>query len=273
MATTFAPDPVVPLEHTPVLAVHRREFVEVRELEQRAPSHHKLIWAPVGGLAIQAHGNDWVIPPTHGLWVPAGIPHGSRGVGPGAIYRVRVDPARSPLSWQHPKSIVVGALMRELIVHLADQGADAETRHDGELLLLDLLRSASPEEIHVPLPHDQRARAVAEALIDRPDDDRDLGAWGLEVGASIRTLARLFRAETGMSFRDWRAQVRMRAAFGLLAEGRPASEVAILVGYRTPSAFTAAFRRITGHLPGEVAARHESTIRRPGGVARGPGAG
>ncbi len=238
------------IDQTPVLAVHRRDVPHVRELEPRRHASHKLMWAPVGALAIQAGGNDWVIPPTHALWIPAGVLHGSRALRRGAVYRVRVAPTESPVVWSQPTSVVVTPLMRELIVYLGASERDPDARRDAELLLLDLIEAAPVDTIHVPLPRDSRARAVAEALIDRPDDDRDLGAWGLEVGASIRTLARLFAAETGMTFMQWRAQVRMRAALGLLADGVPVANVARQVGYRTPSAFVAAYRRITGHTPG-----------------------
>ena len=38
-------------------------------------------------------------------------------------------------------------------------------------------------------------------------------------------------------------------AIALLAEGYSVSQVADRVGYATPSAFVAAFRRVTGHTP------------------------
>jgi len=154
------------------------------------------------------------------------------------------------MRWSRPTGVVVGPLMRELIVYLDDPGLDPAPRRRAEGLLFDLLQPASTGVIQVPLPHDPRAREVAEALFDAPDDNRHLGAWGLEVGASIRTLARLFTAETGMTFGQWRTQVRMRAALGLLADDLPVATVARRVGYRTPSAFVAAFHRLTGRTPG-----------------------
>jgi AraC-like DNA-binding protein len=109
--------------------------------------------------------------------------------------------------------------MRELIAYLGNEELAAGSRRLAEALLFDLLEPAPIAMLHVPLPSDPRARDLADALINAPDDDRDLGAWGLEVGASIRTLSRLFTAETGMSFAQWRAHVRMRAALELLADG------------------------------------------------------
>jgi AraC-like DNA-binding protein len=73
------------------------------------------------------------------------------------------------------------------------------------------------------------------------------------VGASPRTLRRLLLAETGLTFGQWRAQARVRAAVAHLAAGLPVSVVARRVGYQTPSAFVHAFRRLTGTTPGAVA--------------------
>jgi AraC-like DNA-binding protein len=82
-------------------------------------------------------------------------------------------------------------------------------------------------------------------------DTRLLAAWGRDVGASARTLARLFTAETGMGFERWRTPARLAAALPLLAAGTPVSATAHHVGYATPSAFVAAFRREVGSTPAD----------------------
>jgi AraC-like DNA-binding protein len=68
-------------------------------------------------------------------------------------------------------------------------------------------------------------------------------------GVSRRTMTRLFDNDVGMSFDRWRTHVRLRAALPMLAEGQPVSRVAHAVGYATPSAFLAAFRRTVGTSP------------------------
>ena len=74
--------------------------------------------------------------------------------------------------------------------------------------------------------------------------------WGHTVGASSRTLARAFLSDTGLSFGRWRTLVRLQASLPHLAEQVPVSAVARLVGYRTTSAYVAAFRAHTGVTPG-----------------------
>lgn len=55
-----------------------------------------------------------------------------------------------------------------------------------------------------------------------------------------------------MTFAQWRIQVRVRAALTYLAAGVPVSVVSRRVGYETPSAFVAVFRRVTGRTPGSM---------------------
>lgn len=103
--------------------------------------------------------------------------------------------------------------------------------------------------VSVPEPRDPRARAVAAGLRARPSDGRPLAIWGGQVGASARTLARLFVAETGLGFGQRREQLRMQAAMPYLAEGLPIEAVARRVGYASASSFTAAFHRVVGVTP------------------------
>lgn len=101
----------------------------------------------------------------------------------------------------------------------------------------------------VQMPGDQRAAEVAAGLLADPADDRTLAEWGRQVGASDRTLARAFQAGTGIAFSQWRRLARLRAALPQLAAGQAVSTVARQVGYQTPSAFVAAFRKEIGLTP------------------------
>src|SRR5437763_839068 len=93
---------------------------------------------------------------------------------------------------------------------------------------------------------------TTRALWVNPADRRTLREWGREVGASERTLARAFATEAAVPFGRWRALLRLQAALSMLAAGEPVSRVAGRVGYDTPSAFVAAFRRGTGQTPGAL---------------------
>jgi AraC-like DNA-binding protein len=144
--------------------------------------------------------------------------------------------------------VSVSPLARELIGYLAGDLA-GEARSRAEAVLLDVLRPVSGATIELPMPADDRAREVAVMLMADPADARSLEEFARAVGSSPRTLLRLFLAETRLTFTQWRVHARLQAAIASLAEGRPVAAVAREVGYATPSAFVAAFRRVTGHTP------------------------
>jgi len=75
-------------------------------------------------------------------------------------------------------------------------------------------------------------------------------------GASARTLQRIFRAETGMTFGTWRQQLRLGHALQALGAGSSVTSVALDAGYASVSAFISAFR----HTYGQPPARY---LRRP----------
>jgi AraC-like DNA-binding protein len=62
-------------------------------------------------------------------------------------------------------------------------------------------------------------------------------------------LERIFQKETGLTFGKWWQQLRLLHALRLLAGGRAVTSVALDVGYDSPSAFIAAFRRYFGATP------------------------
>ncbi|CAM5426141.1 helix-turn-helix domain-containing protein [Streptomyces abikoensis] len=213
---------------------------------------HQLAWAPHGVLAVRACGRTWVLPSTVALWIPAGVPHATGATSSALLRSLYFWPERCPLTWDEPQVVPVSGLLRELINHLAqDTGAlPTEPRRRAEDVVLDLLRPVSVTTVRAPLPADPRARRVAEALRANPSDGRTLAEWGAVVGASARTLARAFTTGTGMTFGQWRTQLRLQAAMPMLAAGATVSAVARRVGYGSPSAFVAAFRRGVGVPPG-----------------------
>jgi AraC-like DNA-binding protein len=76
-------------------------------------------------------------------------------------------------------------------------------------------------KVHVPMPRDSRAVRVARALLAQPDAPGGLDDWAETSGASRRTLARLFRIETGFSFNEWRSRLRAIDGLARLSNGEP----------------------------------------------------
>lgn len=212
---------------------------------------HQLAWAASGVLTVHAEQATWVLPPTRALWIPAGLKHETGATGRATMRSAYVRPGRLgvPDGWTEPTPVAASALFAELIGYLSSTALPRPRRDRAEALLEDLLVPVPVTTISVRWPESGPARAVADRLRADPADDRTLAQWGREVGASDRTLARGFAEETGMPFGQWRTMLRLRAALPMLAAGDAVSRVAGRVGYQTPSAFVAAFRRVTGVTP------------------------
>jgi AraC-like DNA-binding protein len=213
-------------------------------------AEHQLAWAASGVLTVTAADRTWVLPPTRALWIPAGVRHATGASTPAAVRSPYFPTGACPLDYAEPTPVVVDDLLAALIRYLARPELPDDARARAVPVVFDVLAPVPAEAVRVPRPRDPRARQVAVGLLGDPADDRDLAAWGREVGASARTLTRLFAAETGLSWGRWRTQARLRAALINLADGVPVATVGHRVGYRTASAFVAAFRQTLGTPPG-----------------------
>ncbi|WP_210570577.1 helix-turn-helix domain-containing protein [Streptomyces sp. GESEQ-4] len=210
---------------------------------------HQLAWTPRGVLGVAVDDTYWVLPPTRALWLPAGVIHRTGATRDAVLRSLYLEPDRCSLDWKEPTPVGVDGLLAHLIHYLNRQDLPDDVRLRAEAVVLDQLHPLPTLPIEVPHPADERVCAVADALLADPADPRSLDAHARAVGVSRRTLTRLFVHDTGMSFDRWRTHMRLRAALPLLAEGRSVAWVAHAVGYATPSAFLAAFRRTVGTSP------------------------
>jgi AraC-like DNA-binding protein len=216
----------------------------------------QLLFATAGVMRIATEAALFTVPPGTGLWVPADTLHGVRMDG--AVHMralfLRADAAASGPA--RATVIAVSPLLRELILTVCGEPVVWDARGPIRLvaaLVLHEIRRAGTRPLSLPACHDPRLARVAGALIADPADPRDLDGYAATAGASVRTLARLFRAETGMSFQQWRRQLRMTEALARIARGIPPARVAAAVGYASIPAFGAAFRETFGITPATAA--------------------
>ena len=118
-------------------------------------------------------------------------------------------------------------------------------------LLVAEIASMSTLSLHAPLPADARLARVCRALFDAPSLAIGLDEVAADAGMSRRTFTRMFRADTGVSFSEWRQQVCLLVAIERLGQGQAVTRVALDLGYASPSAFSASFRRVLGSPPSQ----------------------
>lgn len=212
----------------------------------------RLVYASVGAIRVSTAQDEWMVPPHRAVWVPAGIHHRVQMKG---RVRLRTLYFRTDVSRGLPRDcrvVNVSPLLRELILHLARRAAkDPDLQPDGAAitLLVEQLRTIEAVPLQLPLPRDPRALSAARLLRAAAGARPSLASVGRAAGASARTLQRLFTAETGLTFEKWRQRASLIRALELLSEGRKVTAVASDVGYDSPSAFIAMFRRELGATP------------------------
>ena len=229
--------------------------IDGRALRYEAGTHipphahtgHQIVHATSGVMRVFAQEASWVLPPGRGLWVPARMPHEIRCLNRVEMRTVYLDGGARP---ERPQVQVIGVspLMREVLVRLSE-GCTERQRPHLAALLVDEMTAMTTEPFRLPMPRDRRIARLAKRLRDHPAERTPLGVWAVRLGLSQRSLIRRIRAETGMSFRELRRQARIMAALELLALGEPATRVALDVGFESPSAFSQAFRTVTGASP------------------------
>lgn len=241
----------------PKAAPTREHPVRVRSRSMPAGERvamHMHAWAQVayasrGVLRLAIDSSTWVVPPSRAIWVPPHVPHEVVIVEHAYMRTLYIDESAVPRGLETCRVMEVSALLCELIAAMDK----SELPHARERLLgalaLDELSRAMPLPLSVPMPHEKRLRALCEALLSNPGNADPLEYWAETVGASTRTIARLFRQELGMSFSQWRQQAVLAQAIPLLNQGRALSQIAQELGYRSQSAFSAMFRRAFGESP------------------------
>ncbi|MFV2172671.1 helix-turn-helix transcriptional regulator [Actinomadura sp. LOL_016] len=239
----------------PFTILHWSE-VFVRDTTWNEHSHpfHELLWNERGASTAVVGSRVWTVTPALGLWMPAGTLHsGSATAGTWCRAGFFGFGAMASIS-STPVGVEITPLLRLLLERLADTALPADSRAVTEAMVLDVLAPSS-RELLLHVPTSDLLRPIADAVRSDPGDQRTLVHWASRLGVSTRTITRAFNAETGTSFARWVAAVRAQHAVALLTRGWEIDAVAEAVGYRSASAFGAAFRRTTGLTPGAFRAR------------------
>ena len=201
----------------------------------------------------------YILPPSRAVWIAPGALHAIDVLEAAEFRTLYIDPSAIPIGWHHCRMLVVSPLLRELIPALDQvEPRDPEPVPREQWLaglVLDELAQADTQSLGVPLPDarcgDKRLRALCQAVLRAPGERSTLAEWAVDIGASERTVARLFRDELGMSYQQWRQQAILAHALPLLARGVPVAQVAAASGYASDSAFSAMFKAAMGQPPSQ----------------------
>jgi AraC-like DNA-binding protein len=219
------------------------------------------VMAVSGVLTCEAGGGIWIVPPQDALWIPPGIEHRITMAGSVEGYNAFIEPAAARGLPSACCTIVATPLLRELLIRTAhyptvvpEGGMESRVAS----LLLEEIAIAEVGGMHLPMPKDERLRAVFRSIVESPADRGTLATWAKRHAMSERTFARLVVAETGMSFGRWRQQLGIILAIQRMAEGVSVQQVAGDLGYESVGSFVTMFRKALGTSPGRYMAARSS---------------
>ncbi|CAN5289901.1 helix-turn-helix transcriptional regulator [soil metagenome] len=272
---------LISLGNTDLFTPSPQRPVRVRSRSMAADTHlqpHTHAWAQLAYCATgvvqvtaeytrpdQAKADEitYIIPPSRAVWIAPGARHHITVLQAAELRTLYLDASASPEGWQGCRVMVVSPLLREL-VHSLDSGTGQrlpESRAQWlSALVLDEITHADIQALGVPMPHpdtgDKRLRALCQAVLRAPSERATLAGWAADIGASERTVARLFRDQLGLSYQQWRQQAILAHALPMLARGIPVGQIAAASGYASESAFSAMFKAAMGQPPSQFHAKN-----------------
>ena len=261
--------PIDPQVYAPTAARPLRAKLRHLAADTRVEPHSHP-WAQIamsskGVIRMTASDSTYLVPPQRALWIPPGIEHVVTVVEDADLWTLylhqdsdHTGPLRTADSdgaWRQCRVLEVSSLLRELVAHLpfvpGDGPSNERERSIGHLVQ-DELAHARPVRLGVDLPRDKRLRALCDSVLEDPARWVTLDDAARHVGASTRTIARLFRAELDTTFVQWRQQVLLARALSMAARKLPMSTIAAELGYASASAFSAMVKRSVGMSPSRL---------------------
>lgn len=214
--------------------------------EHSHPTHEPL-WRDAGVGTVTVGTRTWTITRPLGMWIPAGVSH-SGWTPAGVVLCAAQFSVDNPHVSHAPTAVAITDLLRLLLNRLQSTDPHSDSYSITEAMILDVM-SPAEHELLLHTPKNPFLAPIVKATLNDPADMSNLRDWAHRMNTSTRTITRAFKAETGLGFARWVLTARIQHAVRLIVLGTQIDDAAAAVGYRSVSAFTTAFKRITGTTP------------------------
>ncbi|WP_430781489.1 helix-turn-helix domain-containing protein [Actinoplanes sp. G11-F43] len=214
-------------------------------------AEHLLFWVRTGTALLGVEGHpEFRLTAGEGVWIPADVGnHWTVVTEPGTVAFPLLIHPRAGASSQ-PRRFAVPDGWQDWLIQHFNLGVTPLTGHGySQDVLTGLFHGTGVAP--PPMPRARGARQVADELVRNPALAHTVTAWAARVPSSPRSLLRDFRADTGLTFEQWRVRCRLNAAVPLLAAGYGVDQVAVRVGFTSRNGFTRAFKQQYGSTPHE----------------------
>lgn len=190
------------------------------------------------------------------IWIPPDLPHWMRYGANNVMQYVDVNREESAELGSDCRVIAMSALLKALF-DATNPGTKAMRTKSHNEALYNLLRhelcAAADMPLSLVIPSDERVRRFAEAALFDPGKIRSVRTWLNGAAGSLKTIERVFVADTGMTPSQWLRHAKLLHAVSRLASGENVTSIALELGYQSPSAFSHMFRKTMGVSPRSVA--------------------
>jgi len=228
------------------------EFKAMTQIIAHSHPWSQLSYSCRGVMHIETKAGLFVVPPEQALWLPPKMEHQHFCKGSTSNRSLYIDPAWSQLLGDKVRTLTVTPLLKSLILEVAKWPEDYQQTEQSDRfvkVLLDQLAIAPSNELYMPTVNDKRLLPIVEKLNDDPSDKSTIEQWAMKVGASSRTLNRLFNKNYGMGFSRWKQKLRILKSLEMLNSDTPLVEIAFALGYESTSSFLTAFKKQLGCSP------------------------
>lgn len=212
----------------------------------------QLAYASKGIMRVEIPGASYIIPPQRALWLPKFTPHivSTRfGLSFRSLY---IDNHWANHLPNATTSIEVSNLLKELILEVTLWQEDylLDTQKENLIqVLIDQIAKASHAPLSLMMPTDKRLVKITGKLSKEPACNISLEQWSQTIGATPRTLNRLFQKQTQMGFIEWRQRLRLLYSLDRIERGEKIAIIALDLGYESSSAFITMFKKHLGISP------------------------
>lgn len=238
----------------PSISILHKTIPALAGVNKYQHQQEQCIYVHSGVLAIVGENGRYFVPPQQAIIIPAEYSHEIIAKSEVSLSILYFDAEQAISSFSEPSVIATSVFLRALMT----ESKTISTSYlwestDGRLLRLikDKIVDSPSLDIFLPYPSDERLTNITARILKHPSLKSDLVSWGKFVSASPRTLSRVFKKETGITYSEWRQRLNIQIAIKHLSLGDSISEIATLLGYESSSAFIYMFKKQMGVSPNQ----------------------
>ncbi|WP_158262652.1 AraC family transcriptional regulator [Photobacterium sanctipauli] len=212
-------------------------------------------YAVEGILIVHTEDGHYVAPPQYAIWIPEGVNHKVISNGAAQMRSLYISSQLLPgIDWLQPRVCSIAPLVKELVLQFCQFDIEYPLNSPESRLvqvLVDQISQLPAATTQLVMPSDKRLLTIVKKLQQNLAQPTDIEQFGEQVGLSGRSISRLFKQQTGLSFQQWRQRLRLLEALSQLEKGDPVTKVSLDCGYESVSAFVAVFKKQFGATPGK----------------------